>query len=210
MFGDEEENVELIDVGINDHSAPTERNAEMYRWTPYEAVDPIMQRAIVWEQTASQNGDSVTLQIVEDEQGRPALRIKGWGFRTQAEFQRAALSVLKSMRHKVAHALNKFSSAYAAEEKWRFETVADDRWHTAYESYGKADDHLPGDPLVLKAIVLRRPKHFDPDYDLWRAQGRDRVEHELGTHLISDEMLEELLGVEEWDEEGNPCVPIAS
>lgn len=201
LFGDEGDQVELIDFAMSD----PERNAQMYRFTPYVGVDPNMQRAIIWEQTASQNGDSVTVQIIEDDQGQPTLRVKGWGFRTHADFLRAAKQILKTIRHK-AELVNRFSSAYAAEENWRWTSPSHDEWHTAFESYGPEEDAIPGEPWVLKRVVLRRPKHFDPGYDLWHAQGRDQVERELGTDLISDPMLEELLGIKEWDEEGNPCV----
>lgn len=222
LFGPDEEVVELIDIVQDD----PERDSAIYGRggaAPYTTVDPNMQRAIQWEIAAAQNGDCVTMYLVEDESGRLSIKVKGWGFKTKDEFMKAAKAFMASiggkptslaeLRERVARANEaldydtvRFSSANANEENWRLSAPAHDEWHTAFDAYGKADDALPGDPLEFKGTHFRRAKNFDPGYDLWHAQGRDQVERELGTHLMSDSMLEELLGWDQWDEEGNACV----
>lgn len=224
--GEEAEAVELINVVPDD----PERDSVIYGRggaAPYTTVDPRVQGAILWEQRASQNGDSVTLQFVENDEGRLTLKVKGWGFRTKEEFVKAAQSVIATIGGKPASlaelherveranaALDsgsvRFGSANANEENWRLQSPAHDEWHSAFDMYGKREGHLPGDALEFKGTHFRRAKNFDPGYDLWHAQGRDQVERELGMHCMSDDMLEELLGWTSWDENGNPVLAVAS
>ena len=103
--------------------------------------------------------------------------------------------------------LLRFHSADATEERERLTAEDEPVMHSSYE-FMPDDwwlDLVPGLPAMDQVITHHRSANRSP-WELWHtALRRDSSDPlELGTDLISNTALESLLGITEWDPDGNP------
>lgn len=209
MFGDESESVELINLIPDD----PDRNDNMYRGVQYVLPDPAMRERILKEQQYAYSTGDVCVALRGNDDGTLRVDKTRQRWFTKEQFIRAAKSLLATygnpkdeaelqyridlIHDVIDYQAVRFRDAYAPEEQWRFTAEADPVWHSAFDEYGPAEDHEPGDPWVFQGTHFRRPKpHFDPQYDLWHRKGRDQVEFEIGFDSMSDDALEEMLGMD--------------
>lgn len=207
LFGDQKEIVSLISVIADDPN----RHDLIYKGTQYVFPDPAMNERILKEQQYAYSSGDICVALHGNDDG--SLRVDATRPRwfTKDQFMRAAKALLATygnpkdeaelqyridlIKDTIDYGAVRYRDAYAPEERWRFTAEADPVWHSAFDEYGPAEDHEPGDPWVFKGTHFRRPKpHFDPQYDLWHRKGWDMVERELGFDTMSDEALEETLG----------------
>lgn len=211
-----------VDLEIDEDEAEDLVPIDKY-FTPYDLQGIIDARQVEWEKRQAYSSATAHFRLVANDAGRLAVQPVARVYGNVAELARKAVSAifdavgrvetLDALHERLAliadvmddpH-LARHHSADPYEERERYLADADRgaRFGIEHSSY----EEIVLDPETgeeTRLIHHRSPRHSN--WELWHNSLRQDSSDpgELGTYLISNASLESLLGITEWDENGNP------